>query len=337
MILQKAEEQQAQEKIYFDGYQTLITKYFNPASFYLIPDGVSFYYQQYEIGPYAIGMPTFTFSYSELPDVVSIDSDYRFTYYDYNPTADYSIYTFQFNDTQVTDDEFYADVDDYCSLLMTWNSYVYQEDFTADMYYDTGEITDYFSKDGSYIGVSASVEDTGRYVYITIFDDGSQDAEAETTSEYPNYDFYISGRDYSSFNQYAEVYMENGIGFYLNDILCTDLGDGTARVDCSMDLAATIDGLKLYKDDFLILPYDADGNIISDAAKIDTITDSNGYDATYSFDLDTEYFYSYTISFIVPSNTDSFTFYGANTEVDDSQESGIIASGPIYYIDIQLQ
>lgn len=66
LIAQQAQDQQAQEPVYFDNYQVLIAKYFNPESFYLTPGGIAFYYQQYEIGPYAIGIPTFLLTYPDL-------------------------------------------------------------------------------------------------------------------------------------------------------------------------------------------------------------------------------------------------------------------------------
>ncbi len=44
---------------YFDDYPQLIFEYFNPESFYLTPDGMVLYYQQYDIAPYSSGMPEF--------------------------------------------------------------------------------------------------------------------------------------------------------------------------------------------------------------------------------------------------------------------------------------
>lgn len=53
---------------YFDNYKSLLQKSFNPQSFYLLPDSFVIYYQQYDIAPYAAGLPEFTFpmrSYAE--------------------------------------------------------------------------------------------------------------------------------------------------------------------------------------------------------------------------------------------------------------------------------
>jgi len=60
-IRQQAELQiQRGENIYFEDYPQLISEHFNPESFYLTPEGVVIYFQQYEIAPYAGGLPEFT-------------------------------------------------------------------------------------------------------------------------------------------------------------------------------------------------------------------------------------------------------------------------------------
>lgn len=60
-ILKQARENLAQEPyIYFEEYQDSIKGCFNPQSFYLTPDGLVIYYQQYEIAPYSTGIVEFT-------------------------------------------------------------------------------------------------------------------------------------------------------------------------------------------------------------------------------------------------------------------------------------
>lgn len=44
---------------YFEDYPQLIEKHFDPESYYLTPEGIVIYYQQYDIAPYASGMPEF--------------------------------------------------------------------------------------------------------------------------------------------------------------------------------------------------------------------------------------------------------------------------------------
>ncbi|MVB11486.1 hypothetical protein CAFE_22020 [Caprobacter fermentans] len=71
-ILRQAEENMRQNPgIYFDDYKHLILKYFNPENYYLTPDGVTIYYQQYEIAPYASGIVTFMIPYDSLGIVLS--------------------------------------------------------------------------------------------------------------------------------------------------------------------------------------------------------------------------------------------------------------------------
>ena len=51
--------------VYFENYEQLTAETFNPESFYLTPDGLAIYYQQYDIAPYSSGIPVFIISYEE--------------------------------------------------------------------------------------------------------------------------------------------------------------------------------------------------------------------------------------------------------------------------------
>lgn len=48
---------------YFEDYKNLVAQYFNPNSFFLTPEGIVVYFQQYEIAPYATGIPMFIIPY----------------------------------------------------------------------------------------------------------------------------------------------------------------------------------------------------------------------------------------------------------------------------------
>lgn len=48
------------EGMYFDDYVKLTAENFRPENFYLTPEGLVIYYQQYDIAPYASGIPEFT-------------------------------------------------------------------------------------------------------------------------------------------------------------------------------------------------------------------------------------------------------------------------------------
>lgn len=54
------------ENMYFEDYPQLILEKFNPESFYLTPYGIVIYYQQYDIAPYASGIPVFVISTKEV-------------------------------------------------------------------------------------------------------------------------------------------------------------------------------------------------------------------------------------------------------------------------------
>lgn len=57
---------QIQEKgvdLFFDDYCSLVLETFNPHQFYLTPNYVVIYFQQYDIAPYSTGIPTFEISY----------------------------------------------------------------------------------------------------------------------------------------------------------------------------------------------------------------------------------------------------------------------------------
>ncbi|HPU58463.1 MAG TPA: DUF3298 and DUF4163 domain-containing protein [Candidatus Avimonas sp.] len=65
-IITQADEIMEKEQIFFDDYRELIVQNFNPSSFYLSPEGLVIYYQQYDIAPYASGIIEFTIPYSVL-------------------------------------------------------------------------------------------------------------------------------------------------------------------------------------------------------------------------------------------------------------------------------
>lgn len=50
-------------EIYFENTCNLVLETFNPASFYLIPNGIVIYFHQYDIAPYSSGIRVFTISY----------------------------------------------------------------------------------------------------------------------------------------------------------------------------------------------------------------------------------------------------------------------------------
>lgn len=56
---QIAQQAEGGESTFFDNYAQLVVENFNPKSFYVTPEGIVIYYQQYDIAPYSSGMPQF--------------------------------------------------------------------------------------------------------------------------------------------------------------------------------------------------------------------------------------------------------------------------------------
>ncbi|HWP80694.1 MAG TPA: DUF3298 and DUF4163 domain-containing protein [Candidatus Acidoferrum sp.] len=66
LIRQADRNMQENPGIYFEEYRDLILMNFNEESFYLTPEGLAIYFQQYEIAPYASGIIVFTIPYETL-------------------------------------------------------------------------------------------------------------------------------------------------------------------------------------------------------------------------------------------------------------------------------
>ncbi len=63
-INSQIEQQILEEKaLYFDDYKTLTLQNFKANSFYITKEGLVIFYQQYDIAPYAAGIPTFVIPY----------------------------------------------------------------------------------------------------------------------------------------------------------------------------------------------------------------------------------------------------------------------------------
>lgn len=54
-------EAQEDEEAYFDDYQESVQEFFDPDNYYLTPDGLTLYYQVYDIAPHSSGIPEFLF------------------------------------------------------------------------------------------------------------------------------------------------------------------------------------------------------------------------------------------------------------------------------------
>jgi hypothetical protein len=56
---QISEKEEKNPETYFDNYRELLRENFHPENFYLTPEGIVIYYQQYELAPYVAGIQEF--------------------------------------------------------------------------------------------------------------------------------------------------------------------------------------------------------------------------------------------------------------------------------------
>ena len=64
-------EEQAQYGGYFEGWRDDMMEYWQPADFLITDDGITIFWQEYAIAPYAAGMPQFDLSWEELGDMLA--------------------------------------------------------------------------------------------------------------------------------------------------------------------------------------------------------------------------------------------------------------------------
>jgi len=65
-----AAELSKQPDLYYENAPQQVAQLFDPAHFYLTDEGLTLYFQMYDVAPYAAGVPTFTLPYSELADLL---------------------------------------------------------------------------------------------------------------------------------------------------------------------------------------------------------------------------------------------------------------------------
>lgn len=269
----------------------------------------------------------FLYGYTELPEVISLDSDYRFSYVDYY-AAD-GIYNYQYVfDNSLTSDDFINALDAYSTLLQDYNGYYYEEEFSEEQYNETGDVTMYLTKDDYAIAISAEVTETYD-VYVSIFYLGESTSSSSEEVYFPNYIDYVVGREAYYFELATEVRMENGVSFYLNSVIATDMGDGTMRMDVNVDLASYYEECYVVYEDFMVLPMDNTNSILADASAVSYILDNAAYEITTPMLLSTEEYQNLTLTYYVPATTTNFTFYGTNISTEGF-------AGPIYTIDMTL-
>lgn len=54
------------QNYYFEDYEKLVAETFRADQFFLTPEGIAIYFQQYDIAPYSSGLPVFIIPYTEV-------------------------------------------------------------------------------------------------------------------------------------------------------------------------------------------------------------------------------------------------------------------------------
>lgn len=97
-------------------------------------------------------------------------------------------------------------------------------------------------------------------------------------------------------------------------------------VDVTLDLSSWYSDYYSNNGDFMILPFDDKGNVLSDAIPINYITDTKGSAVSMPFLVNSSTYDNYTFTYAAPADTAAFQIYASNVLVDESS--------PIYVIDI---
>lgn len=267
----------------------------------------------------------FQYSYTDYPDVISIDSDDRFTFEDYGIDDEVFTYKYQFVDSTGTTEALYSAMDTYCSYLETYNDFVYQQDLSDEHTQSTGEAAAYYCRDDLYIAVIASEEDGRYYAYISFFNSDylSEYDSSALQDVFPVYMDYLVGRDITQFTTQNIVTLENGMKVCVYDLYSTDNGDGTLTIKVGLDISCPdSEYASIVWNDFLMVPYDAEGNLLSDACYPNYISDISGNTLTFPFSISSEPTL-FALNYTVPADTADIEFYCVNL-LNDSPV------GPVY-------
>lgn len=278
----------------------------------------------------------YLYSYVELPDVMSLESDSRFVLNEFYTSEGINTYTFDFDNSR-TYDEFIEAVSNYGRLIQELYGFYYEQEFSEEQSAETGADVVYLSKENTVLEITAekatdlTTGTSDYYAYITIFFLNDKESIGGSSDIIlSNYETYIAGRETSYFNLADYITMDNGISFYVNNVYYTDLGDGTASLEVDIDFGAYVNDCYTYEYDFLMLPMDVQGNILADAGTVSYILDWTGAQKELPLLMSTVSWENYTMTFIVPSDTKQFIFYGTNAMVDGLQD-------PLYALNLYFE
>ncbi len=269
-----------------------------------------------------------TYSYSEPTNVLSLDSDMRFTFNDYLNEGGVATYQFYYNDAYSSEEEYLNALDNYSYILQQTNDFYYEQEFSEEEYADTGESIVYLSRGNYWLSIVPSYYDSFAYVHIFTINNSMDGSEAGA-SDFYHYDGYIHGRTEIEYAAYTYITAENGVLFCLNELYSTDTGNGNLEIEVNLDLAGYYYYLFLYDYDFMLLPKDINGYIIADACPIAYIRDEFGNDVPLPLALNADIYENYSLIFYIPDTTEYITLYATNT-LNES------AAGDLYAIEYKI-
>ncbi len=268
------------------------------------------------------------YSYSELPDVLSLDSDERFILNDSLIDSGIATYQFFIVGTFHTENDFIDALDNYSYMLQQTNGFIYEQQFSEEEYANSGDPILYLTRGDDWLSIVPSYDENAAYVHIYNMANLSETGEDIDYGSY-FYDTYLDGRNETEFTSDSYVTAENGDLFYLNDVYSEDLGDGTKKIEVSLDLAGYYTGLYLNDYDFVILSKDLNGNIITDASPIVTVRDPYGNELSMPLALNADSYESYSLIFYIPEAAEYITLYATNTNYG-------VPAGTLYYTEYSI-
>mgnify|MGYP000858724193 CR=1 FL=1 len=266
------------------------------------------------------------YSYSELPEVSSLDSFSNFIYFDCYGDSGATIYQFEFSGDKAGD-EFNATLDQYGSILEDTYGYTYEQETDEEDLTRIGDYTAYYIGDGIGILITEDRE-THNGALVSIMPIVATGGNDSINAAYPYYYSYIDGRDTTEIDFGIDYQMENTMSFHVRAAYSDQLNDGVS-IEMGVRLAAQTDGWYMVPQDFLIIPYDSDGNILGDATVVSAITDIGGNDVSMPTKLSVDYT-EYLLTFYAPAGTTYVGFYATNL-LDDG------LAGPLYAMDITFE
>lgn len=269
------------------------------------------------------------YTYKELPDIASLDSDSRFTYLGYNTVNYVCTYHFKYSSSSISKDEYQKALMDYSVYIQKTYGYHYEKELSEQQAKQTGVLTDYLSKDNSCIALTAS-NITDYQADVTIFNiSDSSEKSASDKYNFRNFLTYIRGREVKVIKPGDDVNMDNTCSFNINNITRVQNDDGSYALNAEINLKTTSGSCQNNADDFMVLAVDSDSKVLEDASVTSNVTDADGNGLSFPYSVSSGSYGTYHLFFNIPKETKYFALF--NTNLLNSK-----FSGPVYEASMKL-